>query len=208
MFRTPYNQPLKQNQINMLHQRARKNTKEGAEARAELIARNREITKKANSALSRLEKSGYKRWAYTRAINFTDTEYGTTRFTSSNKYLADIDDIALNLSYASKFLNYDTRTISGQKHVDKEVLNTFRGKGIVIPKDQEDAFLDFISSDDFQTLKQSYRGSGDFIIDLVTMTTQESLTFDFNEFADKINELINNTNMKYDEVLEKFGVKI
>ena len=57
-------------------------------------------------------------------------------------------------------------------------------------------------------MKQSYRGSGDFIIDLVTMTTQESLTFDFNEFADKINELINNTNMKYDEVLEKFGVKI
>ena len=204
MFKTPYNQPLSTTQINMLFQKAKHGD---SSAIAELHGRNSAITKRANAALSRLEKTGFKRWAYTRATSFTESEYGTKRFTTAKSKLEDVADVADNLRHASKFLKYKTATVSGQRLVDKEILQAFRDKGITIDKSQEEAFLDFISSDDFEMLKKFHRDSGDFIVDMIEMTTQQNLTVDFNDFANTISKVINNS-LSYDKALEDYGVKI
>ena len=200
----PYSQPITAQQALTLRAKAKLGDKD---ALNELIARNKALAKRANSALSRLEKAGVTRYAYDRAISYTESEYGMHRFTTSREKLPWIEDLQINIQEMSKFLSSKSSTISGNKAIDKSIIDAFRGKGIEISKDQENEFLDLIASDEFETLKKSYVDSGTIIMDMVRLTNDSDYKVSISDIANAFSKVVHD-DVTYDVALEELGYKI
>lgn len=178
----------------------------------ELIARNKALAKVANSRLARLEKAGITRWAYDRAISYTESEYGLRRFSTSKAVLFDGDlrsyivNLQINIQEMSKFINSKASTIRGNRAIDLEVINTFRDDwGIKISKKEESDFLDLIASDDFQMLKKAYVDSGNIMLDLADLTNDYKVSI---EDISKAFSKVVKGDATYDVALEELGYKI
>lgn len=198
----PYNQPISAQQALTLRAKAYL----GDEAAYnELVERNRALVKRANSALSRLEKAGITRWSYDRAISYTESEFGMKRFTASKQKLPEIVDLQINIQEMSKFLSSKSSTIKGNKAIDKSIIEAFKDKGIKINKNEEAAFLDLISSDDFETLKKSYVDSGTIIAEMIDLTNDYKVSI--SDIATAFSKVVNG-DVTYDVALEELGYKI
>lgn len=198
----PYNQPISAQQALTLRAKAYL----GDEAAyKELVERNRALAKRANSALSRLEKAGITRWSYDRAVSYTESEFGMKRFTASKQKLPEIVDLQINIQEMSKFLSSKSSTIKGNKAIDKSIIDAFRDKGIKINKNEEAAFLDLISSDDFETLKKSYVDSGTIIAEMIDLTNDYKVSM--SDIASAFSKVVNG-DVTYDVALEELGYKI
>ena len=198
----PYNQPISAQQALTLRAKAYL----GDEAAyKELVERNRALAKRANSALSRLEKAGITRWSYDRAVSYTESEFGMKRFTVSKQKLPEIVDLQINIQELSKFLSSKSSTIKGNKAIDKSIIDAFRDKGIKINKNEEAAFLDLISSDDFETLKKSYVDSGTIIAEMIDLTNDYKVSM--SDIASAFSKVVNG-DVTYDVALEELGYKI
>lgn len=198
----PYNQPISAQQALTLRAKAYL----GDEAAYnELVERNRALVKRANSALSRLEKAGITRWSYDRAISYTESEFGMKRFTASKQKLPEIVDLQINIQEMSKFLSSKSSTIKGNKAIDKSIIEAFKDKGIKINKNEEAAFLDLISSDDFETLKKSYVDSGTIIAEMIDLTNDYKVSI--SDIATAFSKVVNG-DATYDVALEELGYKI
>ena len=198
----PYNQPISAQQALTLRAKAYL----GDEAAyKELVERNRALAKRANSALSRLEKAGITRWSYDRAVSYTESEFGMKRFTASKEKLPEIVDLQINIQEMSKFLSSKSSTIKGNKAIDKSIIDAFRDKGIKINKNEEAAFLDLISSDDFETLKKSYVDSGTIISEMIDLTNDYKVSM--SDIASAFSKVVNG-DVTYDVALEELGYKI
>ena len=173
----------------------------------ELIARNKALAKRANSALARLEKAGFTRYAYDRAISYTESEFGMNRFTASREKLPWIEDLQINIQEMSKFLSSKSATVSGNKQIDKSIIDAFRSKGINIPMGQENEFIDLIASDDFETLKKTYVDSGTIIMDMIKLTNDSDYKVSIADIQTAFADVVRN-NKTYDIALEELGYKI
>lgn len=198
----PYNQPITAQQALTLRAKAYLGDES---AYKELVERNKALVKRANSALSRLEKAGITRWAYDRAVSYTESEFGMKRFTASKSKLPEIVDLQINIQEMSKFLSSKSSTIRGNKAIDLKIINAFRDKGIKIPKNEEAEFFDLISSDDFETLKKSYVDSGTIIAELVDLTNDYKVSI--SAISSAFSKVVKG-DVTYDVALEELGYKI
>lgn len=180
---------------------------ERASALKNLERINKQLTKAANQALTRLEKAGFKRYAYTRATSYTETVTGGKRFTTSKQYLEDVGDLVENIRYARKFLNSKSHTVRGNKIIDKEILDAFRAKGMKIPDNKADEFFDFLNSDEWETLKRDFVGSEQIVENMIEASNIEGQNLE-DIFAELMNLVDNKDDTTYDIALEKLGVKL
>lgn len=135
------------NEITALRRAA---SKGDAEAYKTLLAENARLAKRANTRMAALEKAGLAYYAYERAAGYLASEYGSNRFTTSKKKLADPYDLAQNILEERTFLRAETSTISGQKRVRAARMQSFADIGITLPRGREDDFLRFLGSDTVQ----------------------------------------------------------
>lgn len=167
---------------------------------------NRQLTKAANQALSRLEKAGFNRYAYTHATSYTETITGGKRFTTSKQYLRDVGDLVDNIREARKFLTSKSHTVRGNKSIDNEVLDSFRQKGMNIPDSEKDAFFDFLNSDEWETLKRDFVGSEQVVENIIEASNVEGQNLK-DVFAELM-RVVHDKDQTYDIALEKLGVKL
>lgn len=200
----PYSHPVTAQYALTLRAKAKLGDKSALE---ELVKRNKALAKRANSALARLEKAGFTRYAYDRAISYTESEYGMTRFTTSRQKLPWIEDLQINIQEMSKFLSSKSSSISGNKAIDKSIVDAFRKKGVEIPKGQENEFIDLIASDDFETLKKIYVDSGTIIMDMVRLTNDSDYKVSIADIQKAFSKVVDNQ-LTYDVALEELGYKI
>lgn len=200
----PYNQPITAQHALTLRAKAKLGD---SNALNELIERNKALAKRANNALSRLEKAGFTRYSYDRAISYTESEYGMRRFSTSRQKLPWIEDLQINIQEMSKFLLSKSSTISGNKAIDKSIIQAFKNKGVNIPKGQENEFIDLIASDDFETLKKTYVDSGTIIMDMVRLTNDADYKVSIADIQKAFSKVVNNS-ATYDIALEELGYKI
>lgn len=200
----PYSQPVTAKYALTLRAKAKLGDKDALE---ELVERNKALAKRANSALARLEKAGFTRYAYDRAISYTESEFGMNRFTASRQKLPWIEDLQINIQEMSTFLSSKSSTISGNKAIDKSIVDAFKEKGVNIPKGQENEFIDLISSDDFETLKKTYVDSGTIIMDMVRLTNDSDYKVSISDIQNAFSKVVDNQ-LTYDVALEELGYKI
>lgn len=200
----PYSQPVTAKYALTLRAKAKLGDNEALE---ELVERNKALAKRANSALRRLEKAGFTRYAYDRAISYTESEFGMNRFTTSRHKLPWIEDLQINIQEMSTFLSSKSSTISGNKAIDKSIVDAFRAKGVNIPQGQENEFIDLIASDDFETLKKTYVDSGTIIMDMVRLTNDSDYKVSISDIQSAFSKVVDNQ-LTYDVALEELGYKI
>lgn len=126
---------------------------------------NRELVRVANSRLNRLEKAGLDFYAYDRAVNYTQQEYGRNRFSYSVQKLPEPADVYTNIIEAQTFLKSPSSTVTGQRNIMKQRADAFREKGLSIPEGKEVQFNDFLASSVFDGLKDAF--GSDQLIDIL-----------------------------------------
>ena len=179
----------------------------------ELEKRNKALARIANNRLSKLEKAGFTRYAYDRAITYTDTEFGMSRFTASKAKLeydtkdlkSYIVNLQINIQEMSKFIDNKSSTVEGNVAIDNSIVNAFRKKGMVIPEGMENEFLDLIASDEFQTLKKCYVDSGVAVVDMVRLTSEYGVSIKDIEVA--FAKVVDGVR-KYNTALNELGYKV
>lgn len=203
----PYNKPIPSEYARELRSVVKLGTPEDSKAALEeMLARNKALVKRANNALSRLEKAGFKRYAYDRAVSYTESEFGMSRFTASKSKLTDVVDLQFNLQELSNFLSSKSSTVSGNKMIDRKIVDAFRDYGMDIPKGSEKAFIDLIKSDEFETLKTSYVDSRVLISDMVDLIDNYGVSIE--KLSAAFEKLVNSEDETYDVMLEELGKKI
>ena len=180
----------------------------------ELVERNKALAVIANRRLTNLEKAGFERWAYDRAITHIESVdgKGATRF---NKSLTDIVDLQLNIQEMSKFLDSRTSTVAGNRAIDKEIIDAFRDKTLElddgsiqflkIKKVDIKAFTDILKSDAWEELKKHYVSSDVLIDDMVKISnlTENKVTWE-QVLAEY--KKVTSGDITYDVALENLGV--
>ncbi len=165
------------------------------------------ITHRANERLRSLEKIGRTTTAaykYAKEYNNPWNQPGkTNRFHLAKD--RGIYGVASNIEITKKFLRYKTSTVSGTKKIDMRILNAFRDKGIVIPKGQEQDFLELLESDEFEKLKKYYQDSKVAVNDLEAASMLDG--FDINHYRALIKRVTDNE-ITYDVAMSELGVII
>lgn len=87
---------------------------------------NLRLKREANSRLERLERAGYKQYAYDLATTYTKTAYKSNRFKGIE--LTDPRDLRRQIRQMQVFISKRTSLVEGQKEVEKARIETFRGK--------------------------------------------------------------------------------
>lgn len=140
----PYSEAISNVRVDQLLERA---VKGDVKATDELIARNKQLASRANRQLTYLEKAGYDRYAYDRAISYIDSEYKTltnrfigdvnyfkanpskyTTITSGGEDVTYLKDVAWNIREMSTFLRAKSSTVAGNREIDREILDFFRNQ--------------------------------------------------------------------------------
>lgn len=96
------------------------------DALATLTQINLRLKREANTRLERLERSGYKQFAYDLAVSYTRTAYKSNRFKGIE--LTDPKDLRKQIAQMQTFLSKRTSLVVGQKEVEKARFETFRSK--------------------------------------------------------------------------------
>lgn len=179
----------------------------------ELIARNKALAAIANRRLTNLEKAGFTRWAYNRAmthIQSIDGE-GAKRF---NKNLTGVVDLQLNIMEMSKFINSSSSTVAGNRAIDKDIISAFRDKGLDVDGQTKyikirnadiDAFIDIIKSDAWEELKKCHVASGQLIDDMVRLSNLTENKVSWKQVLDEY-EKVASGEITYDVAMENLGV--
>ena len=208
----PYSQEVSNVRVNQLLERAYHGETENIrnKAREELIGRNKALARRANIQLSHLERAGYDRWAYDRAISYIESQskYLTKRFSGKEKDFDDLKDIAWNIREMSTFLRSKSATVGGNREIDREILEAFRAKGVSIKKGEERAFFDLLNSDSWEELKKTYYGSQDAVDMLVQVTNRgRNTTLDWGRLEEQLAKVANDE-LTMDIALKEFGYTI
>jgi hypothetical protein len=170
-------------------------------SKQEKIYASKAISKTANKELKDLEKADINKFAYQVAGQYNEaTGRDKNRFYTGGKFKSE-KDIDIHLQNVQAFIQSETATPRGYIEVIKNRLNTFRGKGLNIEDRDEQKFLDFLSSQQFATLKQ-YADSNQII---ETFTQARDLGTDVKKIQDEFNNYIN-SDIGFDEVQEKLKV--
>ena len=209
-----YSKPVGPMYARNLRSKAKVGSPEVAKAAyEELVARNKALAGVANRRLTNLEKAGFERWAYDRAITHIESidGKGASRF---NKNLTDIVDLQLNIQEMSKFLNSKSSTVAGNRDIDKEIINAFRNKSLNIGEDVKflkikkvdvNAFIDIIKSDAWEELKKYHVSSEALIDDMIRLSNLTENKVSWEQVLTEY-EKVASGDITYDVALENLGV--
>lgn len=190
-------------------------------ARNELIGRNNALATRANRQLTYLERAGYDRWAYDRAISYIESSSNrlTKRFSGNEADFNDLKDIAWNIREMSTFLRSKGSTVAGNREIDREILEFFRSqskmvvddkgktvlKKLKIKKSEEKAFFDLLNSDSWEELKKTYYSSRDAIDMLIQVTSHNRrTTLDWDKLQEALDKVASGQETM-DIALKDFG---
>jgi hypothetical protein len=166
----------------------------------------KEVSKKANKQLKALEHSKIDKYGYEVAQQYNESRgRKNNRFYTGGKFKNE-KDLNIHIQNASNFLKLQTSTARGYVNVIKKRLNTFKtdrkGKtALAISDKDEQKFLDFISSKEFEKLKQ-YADSDQI---LETFVDARNADIDIEKILQEFEDY-KNTNIGFDEVQERLGV--
>lgn len=153
----------------------------------------KKLAKRANVRLANLEKHGYTKNAYRIAIRYTEETRGKKRFSEAMLKKAGIEYLRDEIEALREFLTSKSSTIKGNKEIEKERLEFFRGVrkvdkdgkltslGLEISDPEE--FFKFLNSVEYKALANKMISSS------VLM-----------EFYDSVKE--SNDDVKYEELLK------
>lgn len=153
----------------------------------------KKLAKRANARLATLEKHGYTKNAYRIATRYTVETRGKKRFSEGMLKKAGIEYLRDEIEALREFLTSKSSTIKGNKEIEKERLEFFRGVrkvdkegkltglGLVISGSEE--FFKFLNSTEYKALANKMISSN------VLM-----------EFYDSVKE--SNDDVKYEELLK------
>lgn len=85
---------------------------------------NLRLKREANSRLERLEKAGYKQYAYDLATTYTKTAYKSNRFKGIE--LTDPRDLRRQIRQMQAFISKRTSLVTGQREVEKARIEKFK----------------------------------------------------------------------------------
>lgn len=167
----------------------------------EKIYISKESAKRANNQLKQLEKAHIDKFAYEVAGQYNkETGRPKNRFYTGGKFKND-KDLNIHIQNIFNFLGSETATARGYVDVIQRKLNTFRNNGLDISSKDEQKFLDFISSKQFEALKK-YADSDQI---LETFVDARNKNIDMEKIQQEFEDY-KNTNMTFDEVQERLGV--
>lgn len=136
----------------------------------------------ANERLRALENADMAVYAYDVATHYTRMTRGSRRFSESKKFSEDPAVLKREIDALTTFLTSRTSTISGQKAVNRQKMQTFERKfGANIDGKRE--FWNFLSSATFQALRRARRGDSDFYIEFYLRSKEKGLS---NEQIDEL----------------------
>lgn len=159
----------------------------------------------ANRRLYTLEKNGYgNTHAIKKAQAFNHAQHVGNRFLSYSKIKNMSDkDLNNNLMHLLDFMNEKHSTIRGIKHSNKMRIDTFRLKGVNIPKGKEEDFQHFLESEQFRTMKK-YGDSGQFV-DAFARALDKGI--DASEITLAFQQFLDDENPKtFDVIEEELGI--
>lgn len=139
----------------------------------------------ANKRLKRLEDAGRDVYAYTTATLYTQRTRGSNRFSTSKRFSESAEVLMRDIEALTTFLNQRTSTISGQKTLEREKIQTFEKKlGRRIDNPQE--FWNFLSGSSFQDLRGARRGDSNYFVDFYVRASDEGYsTEEINKLLDE-----------------------
>ena len=136
-----------------------------------LYKRRQQLAKKANRRLRQLEKAGYDRWAYSRAMEYIEQTLGKgrKRFSEKKKKRVDRTRAASDVRNMEAFLNSESSTIKGQEEIinrrEWTLMKRYTGLDMKTEEGRSD-FYDFVDSLDFTSLDSVFKGMSDPIVQL------------------------------------------
>ena len=113
------------------------------------------MVNQANARLRRLEKKGYDRYAYERAMLYLKQSGKGTRF--KRKKPSSADEILSQVDALTRFLESKTSTVTGLEKVEAKSIEQFKARGFDI-KDRKD-FFNFLSSELYGRLSKKFISS-------------------------------------------------
>lgn len=148
-------------------------------ALAELGRLNSKYGRAANERMRALERKGFETGAYKRAVE----ELGKARFSQAKTGSAE--SLLRSLEKVTKFLNYQTSTISGEMERRSNILEGMERAGYNVGKDKA-AFLRFLESDAWNEIRGMF-GSKDAMSRVSDAMERganiDDLVNSYNEFA-------------------------
>lgn len=166
-------------------------------------------SKLANTRLKSLENKmnsddaykGYTKFAYQLAEHYNNVNgREKNRYYTGTKFKND-NELETHLQEVGHFLSLPTSTVKGVNEIVNNRIKTFRNKGVKIDKGKEKEFIDFLSSKQFDKLKQ-YADS-----DQIIETFNEAR--DVGQEVDEINQAFidfMNGELDFTEVQERLQV--
>lgn len=160
------------------------------------------LSHRANSRLREIEKHGYMTPAYKMAMSDIRS-FGTgQRFTLTNrKQGRRLSSNELNIQLASviSFLDNQSSTITGYRETLRRVQDKFREKGVIIPDNEMQDFLNFLNSSQFNSM--SMRAPSDEIIDDFLSAFDEG--FNMSQIMTQYGYFLNNSRMTFDQIADR-----
>lgn len=114
------------------------------------------MVNQANARLRRLEKKGYDRYAYERAMLYLKQSGKGTRF--KRKKPSSPDEILSQVDALTRFLESKTSTVTGLEKVEAKAVAQFEARGFALKNKKE--FFNFLSSSIYRELLQKHYASG------------------------------------------------
>jgi hypothetical protein len=161
----------------------------------------KESAKIANKRLGQLEKADIDYYAYGKAQHYNEaTGRKNNRFYRGGKFDSK-KDIMIHIQNVYGFLNSESSTPKGVKNIHDRRIETFRQKGLNIPKGKEEDFYNFLTSEQFTNLGK-YADSNQ-VLDLFVDARNAKIDSDKinKEFEDYLN-----TDIDLDTVRERLKI--
>lgn len=161
------------------------------------------IAQASNKKLSDLEKNDIKQYAYQLAQHYNEKVQGKDK----NRFYRGInfkDDKQLQnqLEEMIHFYNAKTSTVEGYQSTIQNRLDAFREKGVIIPKDREKEFFDFMGSDEYK----SYTKNLDSNQVAETFNEARDLGKSVDEINKKFQLYTDGITKTFDQVQEQLGI--
>jgi hypothetical protein len=158
------------------------------------------IAQASNKKIKDLEKNNITQYAYGLAETYNKAEgrknnsfYRGINFTNNEELKQHLDNMI-------HFYNAKTSTPQGYKESIQTRLDAFREKGVIIPKDREYEFFQFLSSNEFK--KMGSRIDSKQVAS--TFNEARNLGQDIEEINQAFRDFLD-TDMTFDQVQEKLG---
>ena len=167
------------------------------------------LKREANDRLERLERAGYKQYAYDLATTYTKTAYNSNRFKGIE--VTDAKDLRKQIRQMQVFLDKRTSLVAGQKEVEKARIEKFKENPVFAKWDSRKikSFIKFLGDKNTrQLVDHNSRISGEQVDRLwgaFQNTKRQELDNMIQRYIDSENGITDNSDedfLGYDELIK------